>query len=84
MKFKTYLEENNISFAIAAGELDASSEGVRLWAEGMRVPRPDQMKRIYEWSNGMVQPNDYYDLPEIGDTRANGHDPVLMNTVAAA
>ncbi len=83
MKFKAYLEEKDISLAQASTELDVSTECVRLWAEEKRIPRPDQMKRIYNWSHGVVTPNDFYDLPD-DEARANGLSHQMASYEGAA
>lgn len=51
------------SFAAAAYSLGVGREVMRTWCRGKAIPRRDEMKRIYEWSQGHVSPNDFYDLP---------------------
>lgn len=40
-----------------------SKHAVAKWCAGSRVPRPDEMRVIYELTNRQVQPNDFYGLP---------------------
>lgn len=60
MKLAQYLTEKNITpeqFASDMGGLSAS--GIRKWMYGERVPRPDQMRKIADITNGKVEPNDF-------------------------
>lgn len=60
MKLTQYLTENNISPEQFAATMDGMSiSGVRKWMYGERVPRPDQMRKISEVTDGAVQPNDF-------------------------
>lgn len=63
MKFKKYIEENNISIEDAASALEFSYENVRRYAAGLVIPRAKNMKKIIDWSGGMVTPNDFF-IPE--------------------
>ena len=59
MKLTQYLEAKNLSpeqFARIAG---FSESGVKKWIYAERVPRPEQMRRISEVTEGSVQPNDF-------------------------
>lgn len=84
MKFSEYLKSTGKSIPDAAKELVVTVEAVRFWDKGIKTPSSDNMTSIFKWSNGMVQPNDFYVLPEIEDARANGHTLVQMTTGAAA
>lgn len=52
--------------------------GVRKWRKGDRVPRPDQMRRIVEATEGKVTPNDFYGIAE-----AQPSSPSVVNRSAA-
>lgn len=41
-----------------------SKHAVAKWCAGSRVPRPDEMRTIYQLTNQQVQPNDFYGLPD--------------------
>ena len=66
MKLRTYLNDHRITTA-AFGR----AAGVRLRSTMQRIvnrgaiPRPDLMRKIYVLTNGVVTPNDFYDLPEL-------------------
>lgn len=43
---------------------DVSAGAFRKWLSGERIPRKEQMEKIFEITGGRVTPNDFY---EIGD-----------------
>lgn len=60
MQFSEYLKEKNITQERAADELGVDQAQISYWTRGLKIPRPENMKKIAEWSNGSVQPNDFY------------------------
>lgn len=49
--------------AAFARTIDGASEGaVRLWVTHERMPRPEQMKLIFDATGGLVTPNDFHGL----------------------
>jgi len=84
MKLKAFIEMRGISVVSAAGELKKPQQTVHLWVSSARIPRKAEMQDIYLWSGGMVEPNDFYDLPKIDDGRANGHSSLPAYNGAAA
>ena len=60
MKLTDYLKANNIKQEQMAYELGTSQGVCSMWATGERLPRPESMKKIAEWSHGEVMPNDFY------------------------
>ena len=63
MELKTYREMIGLSVADAARQNDVSVSCWRLWENGKRVPAPDNMVMLYEWSMARVTPNDFYKVP---------------------
>lgn len=61
MKLEKYIEITGKSLKQASDELNFSYEDVRRYCKGIVIPRPENMKKINEWSNGSVQPNDFYE-----------------------
>lgn len=60
MKLADYMRQQNLDpDAMAAVIGGVSASGVRKWANGERVPRPEQMRRVMEVTNGAVEPNDF-------------------------
>ena len=70
MRLRDFLKHRKINVARAAREIGLPHESVRRYVLGERVPRPESMKRIYEWTGGAVGPGDYYDL-----RRDSSHSP---------
>nr|DAQ84104.1 MAG TPA: Regulatory protein [Caudoviricetes sp.] len=60
MRFKDFLEKENISLEKAAAELGISYEDARRYRLGLVIPRKKNMKKIFEWSRGRVTANDFY------------------------
>ncbi|MDI1227374.1 MAG: hypothetical protein PSY14_06805 [bacterium] len=83
MKLQAYIDAKGITVAEAARQLKKSQQTVDLWAKEQRIPRKSEMTGIYRWSNGEVQPNDFYPLTA-EDDRANGLDPHPVLAGAAA
>ena len=50
---------------------DVGATGVRKWRTRVRIPRPEQMKRIHDATNGEVQPNDFYDIIPLQEESLN-------------
>ena len=65
MKLKSYIIAHEISLSEMARQLQTSPQNVHFWAEGLRIPREDFMRRIFRLTDGLVQPNDFYDLPAL-------------------
>ena len=59
MKLIKYLNQTNMSLAKFAEELDYSADTVRKWTT-THIPGRTAMLRIYHYTEGKVQPNDFY------------------------
>lgn len=60
MQLAKYIELRGISQREAAEQLGVSKSAMNYWCSGTQIPRPADMRRIVEWSNGAVMPNDFY------------------------
>ena len=60
MTLKEYLEKQNKNMYEYARELGFHPNDVRRYAIGEIIPRSEKMKKIYEWSGGLVTANDFY------------------------
>ena len=60
MTFKQWLEKENKTVADVARDLNLTHCVVRTWAETDRVPSKENMAKIIAYTNGEVQPNDFY------------------------
>ena len=64
MNIKSYRKMLGISQEKAASEIGVSKDVYNSWEYGVRFPRPENVKKIEEWSNGAVTPNDFYNITE--------------------
>lgn len=55
-----------ISVVQAAADIGVSNVSWRYWERGDKIPSRENMTAIFEWSSGLVTPNDFYDLPDMG------------------
>jgi hypothetical protein len=66
MKLKEYLTENKLTQHKFIEELERetghklSQGGLSKYVIGQRTPRKDEMVLIYKFTDGAVQPNDFY------------------------
>lgn len=60
MTLGEYLTNNAISAATFAASVGCSSEAVRLWSKGLRVPRSESIRKISELTHGAVRPADWF------------------------
>ena len=59
-KLKQWLKEHNMTVAEFAKEIGVVQSCVSMWFSGERFPRPENMQKITEYTNGEVTPNDFY------------------------
>lgn len=69
MTLKEYLEKNKISIENAAKDLGFSYEDTRRYCHKIVIPRVERVKKIFEWSGGLVTANDFYFSDENGSER---------------
>lgn len=75
MKFKQYLDSENISAETAANALDTTVVSINRYINGNRIPKFDMILKIKNWTKDKVMPNDWY-LP------ANDNEPLPPDGVA--
>ena len=68
MKLKNYLLKENLTQHEFIKIIEDNS-GKKIpqgtlakWITGMRIPRKDEVKLIYEVTDKLVEPNDFYDI----------------------
>ena len=68
MKLKNYLHKENLTQHEFIKIIEDNS-GKKIpqgtlakWITGMRIPRKDEVKLIYEVTDKLVDPNDFYDI----------------------
>ena len=64
MKLHDHLQEQGISLKEFAARTGVTEMAVRYWVSGKRIPGPDIMRRIMALTDGQVQANDFFDIPE--------------------
>lgn len=60
MKLADYLHQNGRGEADFAHALGVTTKAVQTWISGDRIPRPTQMQKIIDETNGAVTPNDFF------------------------
>lgn len=66
MKLSQYLDINEITLSAFADAVGVANPSVvQKWAKQTRVPKPALMRRIFLVTGGAVQPNDFFDLPDL-------------------
>ncbi len=62
MKLKAWLDQKGAGAANAlAARVGVTSEAVRLWATGQRMPRPKVMIALRKATSGQVTYSDFYE-----------------------
>lgn len=64
MNLKTHRTNKQISQEEAAQELCVSKDVYVSWEGRKRIPRQENMQKIYDWSGGEVTANDFYEVKE--------------------
>lgn len=60
MKLASFMSSKSLSPADMAGRIgDVSASGVLKWMREERLPRAEQMRRIFVVTDGAVTPNDF-------------------------
>lgn len=62
MKLEEYRKRENKTQVEMSKELDVSQGVLSAWELGNRTPSSTSMQKIIEYTNGEVQPNDFYEL----------------------
>ncbi|MFC3227362.1 helix-turn-helix domain-containing protein [Marinibaculum pumilum] len=60
MRLADFLKREGISGAEFARRIGVKHPTVSRYLDGQRIPRPEQMQRIHEVTNGEVGPADFY------------------------
>jgi len=59
MKLHRYMEIEGLDRETTARKLGVSIHLLNKWLRRDRIPRPERQRKIYKWSRGIVQPNDW-------------------------
>lgn len=64
MKLQEFLQKKNKRPADMARDLKLKHSVVLRWVKGLRVPTPENMQKIFAYTNGAVTPNDFFNINE--------------------
>lgn len=64
MKLQDYRKQENKTQEQVAEELGVAQSNIASWENGIRIPTKDNMQRIVAYTNGEVQPNDFYEVSD--------------------
>lgn len=61
MLFKDWIKKTGKTQQEVANDLGVAQGLISSWCNGERLPRPENMAKIVEYTGGEVQPNDFYE-----------------------
>ena len=64
-KLRNWRRLNKLSQADAADRMAVARRTWHQWERGSVVPGPEHMVKLVELTQGAVQPNDFYALPDL-------------------
>lgn len=67
MKLQQYLQEKRIGVVEMSQQLGVPQPTCSMWLAEKRIPTKKSMQKIYEWSGGVVEPNDFYGIAAAND-----------------
>ena len=62
MKLYEWRKKENKTQQEVADALGVFQSVIQKWESGETIPRPESMQMIVEYTNGEVQPNDFYNV----------------------
>ena len=62
MKLQDYRKQRNKTQEQVAEELGVAQSNIASWENGIRIPTKENMQKIIAYTNGEVQPNDFYEV----------------------
>lgn len=61
MKLKEWIEKEHKTQQEVADAIGVAQGQVSAWCSGDKMPRPENIRKIVEYTGGEVQPNDFYE-----------------------
>ena len=61
MRLKEYIKSNGYNYRTFAKAIDINFRNIEMWSRGERLPRWQDAKRIFEFTNGEVTGHDLYE-----------------------
>ncbi|MBR3676556.1 MAG: helix-turn-helix transcriptional regulator [Alphaproteobacteria bacterium] len=62
MKLQEYLDNNKKTVADLARACEVKHTVALRWANGARIPSRENMQKIFAYTDGQVEPNDFYNI----------------------
>lgn len=62
MKLSAYIESNKLTHTEVADACGTSVSTITRAADGKTIPSRELMDKLFEFTGGLVTPNDFYDL----------------------
>lgn len=59
---REFLTDHRLGVVEMSRQLDQPRSTCSMWVIGKRIPSKENMQKIYEWSGGEVEPNDFYNV----------------------
>lgn len=75
MKLQEYLKHKKKKIADMSRDFGVTHCVVRVWVTGERIPSLENMQKIFEYTNGAVTPNDFFNI-------ANDNEPTTPDEVS--
>ncbi len=72
MRLTEYLNEKSMTLTAFAKVVGTYPQTIHKYVNGQRTPCADMMQRIAHATNGAVQPNDFFDIPDQSNTSNTG------------
>lgn len=64
MKLKDWRKKENKNQDKVAEDLKVDQSSVCCWEQGKKLPDKENMQKIVAYTNGEVQPNDFYEVEQ--------------------
>lgn len=72
MQLSQYLEENGLSYKQLSEQLGVTETSIYRYAKGLRKPRAEHIKRIFDVTEGKVTADDFYETAPSEPAPAEG------------
>jgi len=79
----SWLKANAVTYEQFGERIERDHSAVARYVAGKSIPSPTTMVRIYVETRGEVQPNDFYDLPDLAGVIPPDDVPPSGDLVAA-
>lgn len=71
MKLQNFLLKRHIGVSDMARQLNIPQSTCSMWVNEQRIPSLDNMQKIFAYTDGMVTPNDFYNITDSEQIQSN-------------